>query len=277
LSKKSFDLTKEEYKLLVDDLPTAVFGIEYNSDIREVKFTLLNKFAQEFFSKIIDPNDLTGSIPVKKLLKDFDFQSTQKFYNALLKQKSLSFKRRQFLFTTSQNKQILIEATVNFTIRNGLVNINGMFEETSEIVDTKNEMEIKPEAESISIEKDFEEIKEFFQAFDAIIMIVNEEGRIGFVSPNIDDNQLYKPRDEIIGKTFNEIFPEGQANFFLAHVMKAIDEDRCIDTQYHLPIDDKVRWFQSRAFPVKTKEGETKQVITIIREITDWKKKPIKD
>ncbi len=277
MSKKSFDLSKEEYQLLIDDLPTAVFGIEYNSDIREVKFTFLNKFAQKFLSKIIDSNDLTGSIPVKKLLKDFDFQSTQKFHNALLKQKSLSFKRRQFLFTTAQNKRILIEATVNFTIRKGVVNINGMFEETSEIVDNENEKEIKPESTGISLEKDFEDMKEFFEAFDAIIMIVNEEGRIGFISPNIGDSELYRPRDEIIGKTFNEIFSEGQANFFLAHVMKAIDEDRCVDIQYHLPIDDKVRWFQSRAFPVKTQEGETKQVITIIRDITDWKKKPIKE
>jgi len=275
LSKKDFDISKEQYKEIINDLPTAVFGIKYNSDIREVKFTFLNKFAQKFFSKIIDSNNLTGSIPVKKLLKDFDFQSTQKFYNNLLKKKSLSFKRRQFLFTTTQNKRILIEATVNFTIRNGVININGMFEETSEIADIENEKEIKPESTSVSLEKDFKEIKEFFLAFDAVIMIVNEEGRVGFISPNISDNDLYKPRDEIIGKTFNEIFPEGQANFFLAHVMKAIDEDRCIEIQYHLPIDDKVRWFQSRAFPVKTSEGETKQVVTIIRDITDWMKKPV--
>lgn len=269
MSNKDYDLSKEEYHLLVNDLPIAVFGIEYNSDIREVKFTFLNKFAQKFFSKIIDPNALTGDIAVNKLLKDFDFQSTQKFYNKLLKKKSLSFKRRQFLFTTTTNNRILIEATVNFTIRNGLVNINGMFEEISKIAD--EDLQAKNE----TIEEDFERIKEFFHAFDAIIMIVNEEGRIGFVSPNVGDNKLYKPRAEIIGKTFEEIFPEGQANFFLAHVMKAINEDKCIDMQYHLPINDKVRWFQSRAFPVKTQEGEMKQVVTIIREITDWIKKPI--
>lgn len=274
MAKKDFDLSKEEYKLIIDDLPTAVFGIEYNSDIRELKFTYLNKYALQFFSKIIDQNDLTGYISVTKLLKDFDFQSTQKFYHQLLKKKSLSFKRREFLFTTVTNKQIIIEATVNFTIRNGLVTINGIFEETSEIVEIKKQKAISKKE---GLEIDFESIKEFFEAFDALIMIVDENGRIGFVSPNVDDSDLYKPRAEIIGKTFDEIFPEGQANFFLAHVMKAIDEDKCIDIQYHLPIKNEVRWFQSRAFPVKTQVGETKQVVTIIREITDWIKKPIEN
>jgi len=270
-----FDFTKEQYQQLVVDLPIAVFDSEYNSSKREVKFTYLNKYAIEFFSKILDTKKLTGYVPVGKILKDFDFQSTQKFYKKLLAKKSLSFTRRQFLFTTITKKQILIEATVQFVITNGTVRTNGVFEEISEIVEMERK-QVKSK-KKVSIEQDLENIKEFFEAFDAVIMIVNEDGRIGFVSPNVGDDDLYKPRAEIIGKTFAEIFPKGQADFFLAHIMKAIKEDMYIDFQYHLPIDDKVRWFQSRVFPVKTQESETKQVITVIREITKWKKKPIQN
>ena len=269
-----FDLSKKEYQQLVNDLPIAVFGIEYNSNKRMLKFTYLNNYAIDFFSNILDRKELSGYIPVGKILKDFDYQSTHKFFKELLEKKNLSFSRRQFLFTTTSKDQILIEASVHFTVKNGFITMNGAFEEISEIVDIK-ENQVKSKKKKDSIEEDFERIKEFFEAFDAIIMIVNEEGRVGFISPNIDDDEFYKPRSEIIGKTFDEIFSKGQADFFLAHVIKAIDEDRCVDIQYHLPIDDKVKWFQSRAFPVKTQEGEIKQVVTIIREITEWKKKPI--
>jgi PAS domain S-box-containing protein len=149
-----------------------------------------------------------------------------------------------------------------------------MFEETSEIIDISKEKAISREKNLV---EDFEQMKEFFEAFDALIMIVDENGRIGFVSPNVDDSTLYKPKSEIIGKTFSEIFPQGQANFFLDHIQKAIKEDRYIELQYHLPIKNEMKWFQSRAFPVKTQAGETKQVITIIRDITEWIKKPIED
>ncbi|GAH08898.1 unnamed protein product [marine sediment metagenome] len=71
------------------------------------------------------------------------------------------------------------------------------------------------------------------------------------------------------------IFPKGQAKFFLAHCAEAIEKNTIITMEYHLPIENMVRWFQSQAIPVQVTNGETKKVVTIIRDITNLKTKPI--
>ena len=125
------------------------------------------------------------------------------------------------------------------------------------------------------IKEEVKSFREFFDTFDALIMIVNEEGRILFVSPNVDDRYLYKPKAETIGKKFDEIFPKGQADFFLTHCLEAIKKNEIVTLEYHLPIENMVRWFQSQAIPVQVTDNETKKVVTIIRDITQLKTKPL--
>ena len=116
-------------------------------------------------------------------------------------------------------------------------------------------------------------VGDFFETFDALIMIVNEEGRILFISPNVDNRFFYKPRSETIGKKFDEIFPKGQADFFLSHCLESIEKNEIVTIEYHLPIENMVRWFQSQAIPVQVTDSESKKVVTIIRDVTELKTK----
>jgi len=174
--------------------------------------------------------------------------------------------------TTIKGEQILIDTNLRAKMKDDIITITGTLQESSEVIDDK-----KVREEMLDMKKEVSTFHEFFETFDALIMIVNEEGRILFISPNVDDRFLYKPRSETIGKTFREIFPKGQAEFFLAHCLEAIENNKIMTMEYHLPIENKVRWFQSQAIPVQVTNSEKKKVVTIIRDITNLKTKPIED
>jgi len=106
-------------------------------------------------------------------------------------------------------------------------------------------------------------------------MIINENGRILFVSPNVGKDILFKPREKIIGRKIDEIFPKGQAEFFTQHFKEAFTTEEAKTFEYHLPINKRVLWFQCRVIPVLVKDGKFTQVVAIIRDITKWRLGPI--
>ncbi|MHA1586591.1 MAG: PAS domain-containing protein [Candidatus Heimdallarchaeota archaeon] len=155
-----------------------------------------------------------------------------------------------------------------------IITVTGTIQESSKVIADKK---TKTNQELLDMKKEVTTFHDFFDTFDALIMIVNEEGRILFISPNVDDRFLYKPRAETIGKKFHEIFPKGQADFFLKHCKDAIENNEIVTIEYHLPIDNLVRWFQSQAIPVQATNSETKKVVTIISDITELKTKAIEE
>ncbi|MCD6330456.1 MAG: PAS domain S-box protein, partial [Candidatus Cloacimonetes bacterium] len=105
-----------------------------------------------------------------------------------------------------------------------------------------------------------------FNAMDEIVIEIDYDGRYVNIAPT-SQNLLFKPSDEIIGKTLHEIFPKPEADIFLEFIRKSLSENKIKTIDYPLIIEDKELWFEGRAFP-KTKNT----VLFIARDITERKR-----
>jgi PAS domain S-box-containing protein len=256
---------------LLDEIPAAIFEFQFHIDEQITRMNYYNKEAEVIFKKILPKEKIDSGFDLNSILAMPELQRrTMPELISLLKKESIIFKDRQYLVKTIDNKKIILNSNIKFALKGDFVVAFGTISEASHIINGNE----TADSEIASIKQEINDFKEFFDAFDALIMIVNETGRILFVSPNVSDEYLYKPREEILNKTFHEIFPKGQADFFLSSVQKAIVEGISVENEYHLPIANTVRWFQSRIIPIEITEGELRKTIAIIKDITDWKIKP---
>jgi PAS domain S-box-containing protein len=86
------------------------------------------------------------------------------------------------------------------------------------------------------------ELRAVFSAMDDVILVLDAEGRYLKIAPT-NPSLLYKPPDELVGKTLHEVMPEEQADAFLGHVRRALEERRPVNTEYSLPVDGREVWF----------------------------------
>jgi len=266
----------EEVLKFTNDIPHTIFEIAYNIKTDLVKINFLNRTGKLFFKKIIIESAIKDDF---KLQEVFSLQEHSdvfiQFSKDLLSTGEIVITNREYLLKTLKGKQIIIQ--VSFTAKKDKENviIRGLLCEKSEIV--KREIPKSKLDQYKIMEDEVENLKDFFTAFDAIIMILNEEGRILFISPNVGDDILYRPKEQIIGKTLIEIFPKGQAEFFLQKINEVFRKGEAISFEYHLPIENRLLWFQCRIIPVHIKDGKFTQTVAIIRDITKWRLKPIAD
>ncbi|HYX40815.1 MAG TPA: response regulator, partial [Pyrinomonadaceae bacterium] len=64
------------------------------------------------------------------------------------------------------------------------------------------------------------ELRALFAAMTDVILVFDAEGRYLKIAPT-DPTYLYKPPADLLGKTLHEVFPQAQADFFLAHIRRA--------------------------------------------------------
>ncbi|MHA1155949.1 MAG: PAS domain-containing protein [Candidatus Heimdallarchaeota archaeon] len=266
----------EEVLKFTNDIPHTIFEIAYNIKTDLVKINFLNRTGKLFFKKIIIESAIKDDFKLQEVFSLQDHSEVFiQFSKDLLSTEEIVITNREYLLKTLKGKQILIQ--VSFTAKKDKENviIRGLLCEKSEII--KREIPKSKLDQYKIMEDEVENLKDFFTAFDAIIMILNEEGRILFISPNVGDDILYRPKEQIIGKTLIEIFPKGQAEFFLQQINEVFRKGEAISFEYHLPIENKLLWFQCRIIPVHIKDGKFTQTVAIIRDITKWRLKPIAD
>ncbi len=258
----------EEFLEFINGIPHAIFEIVYDIETDLVKFTFLNLTAKDFFKRIIDEEAFESGFKLQELFDSEENLIYFKFRNDLLVNNELVIRNTEYLLNTKIGKQILIQGS--FTSKKGKENIiiRGLLCEKSEII--KKEIPKSKLDHYNTIEEEIEKLNDFFTSFNALIMILNEEGKILFVSPNIDESKLYQPKNKIIGKKLNEIFPKGQAKFFTQYINEVFRNGEAISFEYHLPINNKVLWFQCRIIPVYVKDEKFTQTVAIIRDITKW-------
>ncbi|MCF8242308.1 MAG: PAS domain S-box protein [Melioribacteraceae bacterium] len=109
------------------------------------------------------------------------------------------------------------------------------------------------------------ELRSLIAAMTDVVIVFNSEGRyIKIVDTNPD--LLYKPSEEMLGKTLHELFPKDKADIFLSYITAALAEQKPKTVEYNLTIDEKVYWFNATLSPVS---GEA--VLLVARDITDRK------
>jgi PAS domain S-box-containing protein len=107
------------------------------------------------------------------------------------------------------------------------------------------------------------ELAAVFRALPDLVLVVNDEGRyLRIVSG--DPRQLYRPEQDLTGRTFHEVFPEEIADRFLHAVHEVVERGDRVALRYPLDIGDRTEWFDAILVPMGPR-----QVLWVARTITD--------
>ncbi|NHJ84587.1 MAG: PAS domain S-box protein [Asgard group archaeon] len=256
---------KFNYKELLTSLPIAVFEAFYDSNNNICKISYTNNKALEIFKEILSEIEIKNGFSAKSLLVSFELQKINiDMFKRVMQGEEITITDKEFLIKTKEKKQKIIRASIQLTSDNNMLKIAGVLIDFLDVIETSSD-------KISQIVKEHKDYEEFFTIFNALIMIVDENGRILFISPNADESILYKPRKEVLGKTFDEIFPKGYSEFFNQQLKSAFKKEDTVDLEYHLPINNKVKWFRSIVIPIQTLPNENRKVVGIIRDITKTK------
>ena len=110
------------------------------------------------------------------------------------------------------------------------------------------------------------ELRALFVAMTDVILVFDAEGRYLRIAPT-DPAHLYKPRDDLIGKSLDQVFQKAEAAFFLDHIRRALNEGQMHRIEYRLRINETDVWFDGSVSPL-SKDS----VLWIARDITERKR-----
>jgi PAS domain S-box-containing protein len=113
-----------------------------------------------------------------------------------------------------------------------------------------------------ALSKSESELRTLINTMTDVIFVGNSEGRFLKI---VDTNAslLYKPPQELLGRTLHEVFPKDQADFFLKQLRQALETKKSVDFEYNLLIGDQVLWFFATVSPM-TED----QTLMVARNIT---------
>jgi len=115
-----------------------------------------------------------------------------------------------------------------------------------------------------SLRESEEETRAILQALPDIIMVQDAEGRYLRVAPT-NASKFYLPPDEILGRTFTEIFSKDDAFDYMDKLRTVLETRKSLNFEYTLPINEMTHWFSATLSPM----AESDRVVCIIRDITD--------
>ncbi|MEG5039306.1 MULTISPECIES: PAS domain S-box protein [unclassified Microcoleus] len=110
------------------------------------------------------------------------------------------------------------------------------------------------------------ELRALFAAMNELIIVVDASGRYLKIAPT-NLSLLYKPVEELVGKTVTEVFPQATADNFLNHIRAALDTQQTVSIEYDLTIEDRDVYFAASISPLSEES-----VIVVARDITEQKR-----
>lgn len=103
-------------------------------------------------------------------------------------------------------------------------------------------------------------------AITDVVLILDVQGRYLKIAPT-NLALLHKPADELIGKTLHEVFPQAQADIFLARIQESLETQQTLNIEYsHPTIEKKEVWFAASISPL-----DNDSVIWVARDINERK------
>jgi diguanylate cyclase (GGDEF)-like protein/PAS domain S-box-containing protein len=108
-------------------------------------------------------------------------------------------------------------------------------------------------------------LRTLFEAMPDVILILDKNGCYLKIVPS-NPRLLFKPADEIIGKTLHEIFPKEDADLFLSQIHVSLDTNQTVHFEYPLPIHEQITWFSASISPITDTS-----IMWVARDITEKK------
>lgn len=140
-------------------------------------------------------------------------------------------------------------------LNNKLIGVQGMGRDVSERKEAAKKI-----AESEA------EMRSLFAAMNDLVLVFDKEGRYLKAPLTNNQNLLYKPSEELIGKKLHDIFPEAQADFFFGRITEALEKKSSVSIDYALEIEGEKIYFSSLISPVNDDS-----VIIVARDISEQK------
>lgn len=117
-----------------------------------------------------------------------------------------------------------------------------------------------------SLKKSEAELQALFAAMTDIVLVRDAEGRcLRVVSTNTQ--QLYKPIEEILGKTLHETFPSAQADVILGYIRQALETQQTVQGEYSLDVEGERIDFSTNFSPLSADA-----VVLVVRDVSAQKK-----
>jgi PAS domain S-box-containing protein len=110
------------------------------------------------------------------------------------------------------------------------------------------------------------ELRALFKGMTDVVIMVDNDGRFLKIAPT-STNLLYKPADELRGKTLHETFPKEQADIFLSHIQQSLGTQQLISFEYSLNIGGAELWFDGRVAPMSENTA-----VFVARDVTEHKR-----
>ena len=110
-----------------------------------------------------------------------------------------------------------------------------------------------------------QKLSSLFSALPDLFIIFNKEGRYLEIA-QCNEQLLILPREQLIGKTLKEVFNKEKSDFFQGLIEKCLSENKTINADYCLTINNKVTWFNSVCVPYRNE-----QVVFISRDVHERK------
>lgn len=109
------------------------------------------------------------------------------------------------------------------------------------------------------------QLQALFAAMTDVVLVIDAQGRYLKIAPT-KSQLLYRPADQLIGKTLHEVLDRSQANTFLGYIREALTTQQTVNLEYSLTIREREVWFTASISPISEDS-----VIWVARDITERK------
>ena len=109
-------------------------------------------------------------------------------------------------------------------------------------------------------------LRALFAAMTDVILVLDAQGRCLEVAPT-GPSLLYRPPEEIVGKTLHEVFPRDRADEFMDRIRLSLESRRTVGLEYSLTIEGREVWFHGTVSPM-----QEDSVLFVARDVTERKR-----
>lgn len=165
---------------------------------------------------------------------------------------------------------LLIELTGSLAVRERMIRINPI--EVS-FIDHRGarllwdliQIEIEKQGLQVALEK---KLRQFLESAHDVIIIKDLEGRYLYVNP-AGSRSTGLSREQVIGHTDYELFPEPQARAMFESHREVVRERKTRFSKDRMRIGGEVRHYDTVRFPILDEQGEMDSLAIISRDVTE--------
>ncbi|MDX2212313.1 MAG: PAS domain S-box protein [Oculatellaceae cyanobacterium bins.114] len=126
----------------------------------------------------------------------------------------------------------------------------------------QEELKARQQAE-MALRNSETELRSLFAAMDDVVIVIDRDGRYLKI-PSTHSKKLYRPSQELLGRSLQDFFPDEQVTLFLTCIQQALATGQTQEYIYCLLIEETEVWFNAKCSPLTP---ET--VLWVARDITE--------